>query len=196
MAIVSMAAVMTSCSNDNDVVNDLDPANKPAARQEVKDEKPVEAYVDILLPVTDVQLDMMDITVNYTVNGESHSVTPADMEEIAFPNNLTELQPVMGQGAAKLLSYRLNGSFTQKQLQEATIECVSTRNDQGVENHKDDQVNCMVGFFYNITRTDGVAAQLKGYATCLQGIDLTKDNNIDQLFKSYQGFGEKIHMYN
>ena len=50
MAIVSMAVVMTSCSNDNDVVNDLDPVNKPlctyeaSRKPEKQDQTPIPEY--------------------------------------------------------------------------------------------------------------------------------------------------------
>ena len=150
MAIVSMAAVMTSCNND-DAEFIEQPAPVAAADTQAKQDR--EVFVEFYLPTTDVQLEMMDMAINYTIGGETTTITPAEMTEIEF--NFTDFpKDNEDMGTPKMLKYRVAGNYTFDQLNDATAERTATWNEDGLAKYQDQKVNLFSYFHIHLAYVD------------------------------------------
>ena len=184
IALVSMAAVMTSCNNDdNDYI--MQPA--PAAQQESA--KDVEATVNFMLPVTDVQLEMMDIEIRYTIGGKTYTVTTDEMEKGSLDNPTEDLR---GVGNSMLLTYSVPATFTVEELKDATVEYSIERKEEGVAKYQDQLIHVYEGFVCKVKTKYG--DQIVGGYSFLGEVNISDPHNADHLFDNIQLMGTKTNI--
>ena len=141
------------------------------------------------LPVTDVQLEMMDIAIRYTINGKTYTVTTDEMEKGRIADPKADLQ---GVGTGMLLTYNVPGTFTIDELKDATVECVIQRKEEGIAKYKDQLVNLYAGFIRNFkTNYDLQAA---GKTDLLGDVNISDPNNLDVLFENLQYYDGKTNI--
>ncbi len=189
IALVSMAAVMTSCNNDdNDYI--MQPAPAPVTVAQQEHVKNIEATVDFMLPVTDVQLEMMDIELRYTISGKTYTVTTDQMTEAETRMAESESR---GVGKAKMLTYRVPGTFYKEELEGATVEYTVQRNEEGMAKYQDQIVNAYAGFESVVTYNYGIGSKSGSYIR-VYGVDLSVEKNIEKLYNNIEEMGESINI--
>ena len=188
IALVSMAAVMTSCNND-DADYIMQPAPAPVATIHNQAAKETKTTIDLMLPVTDVQLEMMSIELHYTICGKTYTVTTDQMTEAETRMPDTESR---GVGKAKMLTYHVPGSFYKEELEDATAEYTIQRNEEGIAKYQGQFVNLYAGFQCNTTSSDYGIAGKSGSYTRLFGVNLSDEGNINELYNNIQGMGKSI----
>ncbi len=188
IALVSMAAVMTSCNNDdNDYI--MQPAPAPGAVAQQEPVTDIEATVDFMLPVTDVQLEMMDIELRYTICGKTYTVTADQMVKSSFANPTDDLR---GVGNGMLLTYSIPSTFTTDELKDATVECIFERKEEGMAKYQDQLIHVYVGFVCNVNTIRG--AQTAGHYDFLGDVNISDPENANYLFETFQMMGSKINI--
>lgn len=174
MALFSMAAVMTSCGGDDDP-EDITP---------VVPEPEYTYTMAFTLAVTDVQLEMMNMSINYTIDGQTATITPNMMKEIPLVKDLADLDKAAhGQGKTKLLSYDVPAEFTKAQLENGTRECVVKRIDEGIAKYRNELVKIGVGF-NTIIYANGDQMPHKYTYNVMGEVSLKEDSNVDYLIET------------
>ena len=189
IAIVAMATSMVSCNNDNtDFIEQPNPnqAVNTTVKKTVEDPV-VEGSVSFDLPVTDVQLEMMDIAIRYTIGGKTYTVTTDEMEKGRIADPKADLQ---GVGTGILLTYNVPGTFTIDELKDATVECVIQRKEEGIAKYKDQLINVYTGLICNVKMNYGL--QTAGKTDLLGDVNISDPANEDYLFDTLQFLGGKI----
>jgi len=194
IALVSMAVSMTSCGNDNDMVKELDPANNPAADQQKQEDikKETESVVEFYLPVTNVQLEMMDMAITYTIDGQSTTIKPEDMTEVAFPEYFVVVKE--GVGEPKLLKYIVAGKFTDAQLKNATYERSVNWKEEGLAKYQNEKVNIFINYFCQVVSDDTDTVNQKLGFAYIQSYNMSHKSAADDLFNNMVSFSEKTNM--
>lgn len=131
----SMAA-MISCSKSDDAIDD-DKTPEP--------EPPVELLYNVRLiaPVTDVQLEMMDLEINYTIESNSSTFTPNRMKTLSLPKTENCFIEAGLTSAGKPIIYYVDlpGEYTQVELLNGTIEYVAKGKKDGIAKYVNSSFN-------------------------------------------------------
>lgn len=128
MAMFSMLAIISSCSKSADDSDDNDPP-APDPQEEVK------YNVRLVAPLTDVQLEIMDIAITYTIEGVSGTSTPAKMETISLPKTEAIFEGRTSVGKPTVYCIDLPDEYTAKELINGTVEYVATGKKEGIDKY-------------------------------------------------------------
>ena len=191
IALVSMAAVMTSCNNDeadyvmqpaqNTYTNNSNNGNTQSA------EDLTEQVVEIFLPVTDVQLEVMDIEISFSMPDRTTTITPEQMTEVEFPARVPDNDAV---GTAKLLKFRVPGTFTMAELKKAAMGRTAKVNEEGVAKYQDQSINMFLGYTCTVTEVGKEAQVNINNFKYTSNVDMSNGKYFEKLMSQYQFSGE------
>lgn len=191
MAMLSMVAILASCSKSDDVTDEPVPAPEP--------EPEVLYNVRLVAPLTDVQLEMMDLTINVTeAGGLSLSITPAKMNKLPlteFDKYFNELD-ITSVGKPTIYYVDLAGDFTAEELLQGTVEYVATGKKEGIAKYVKGDFN-----FFGRARTfvktvDGnwISDINNPFTYEFMGaVQPTSEKDINMLIDIYNDFGAKTN---
>lgn len=130
MAMLTMAAVMISCSSD-DGAEEKTPEPEP--------EPVIVKYnLSFLMPATDQQLEVMDLSLNFTIDDKPTSLTPDKMQTVSCPKVEAECKNLGMKATPIFFTYDVPGEFTVEQLKNGTIERIAKRNEEGLAKYMND----------------------------------------------------------
>ena len=133
LAMFSMVAMMSSCDNDDDVIKE-DPEPEP--------EVVVKYNICLVAPLTDVQLEFMDLAINFTIADISATITPAKMETTSFPLIDEVIKNCNGVGKPSYYIYNIPGEYTEEEVLNGTVEYVATAKPEGITKYINGNFNC------------------------------------------------------
>lgn len=134
LALAMVGAMsFTSCSKEEPE----NPAEEPEPQEEVK------YNVRLVAPLTDVQLEIMDLTVNYTVGDLTGSSTPAKMQTLSLPMTEAIFSQTAPNSAGKPTVYFIDlpGEYTEEELLNGTVEYVATGKKEGIAKYVNGDFN-------------------------------------------------------
>lgn len=121
----SMVAILSSCSKSDD---DAEVIPEPEPQPELK------YCVRLVAPLTDVQLELMDLTIKYTLDTQTATIPLAKMQKISLP--LTEaffsknVPNTVGQPIVYCVD--IPGEYTAEELSKGSVEYIATAKPEGV----------------------------------------------------------------
>ena len=136
MAMFSMVAILSSCSKSED-------DNKEIPEPEPQPEKVVKYNVRVITPLTDVQREIMDLSINYTLGGISATITPDKMQTMSLPIVEEPFKEATAVGKPTSYYYDLPDEYTLQELLDGTIEYVATGKPEGIAKY----INSTFTFF-------------------------------------------------
>lgn len=183
MAMLSMVAMMASCGSDD--VEEKKPEPEP---------EPVIAKYNLsfVMAATDQQLEVMDLTLNYTIDGKTTSLTPDKMQKVSCPNVEAACKTVGMKAKPLFFTYDVSGEFTVEQLGNGTIERLTKRNEAGLAKYKNDTLDWFPSVHAKI-RVAGTEKQSVDVTDLYEPIStpLTDDTLINTIFDYMDIVGKK-----
>ena len=136
MAMFSMVAIMSSCSKSDD---DAEVIPEPEPQPELK------YCVRLVAPLTDVQLELMDLTIKYTLDTQSATIPLDKMQKISLPLTEAYLVDKAPNSVGKTTVYCIDipGEYTEEELSKGSVEYIAT----GKKENYAKYVNVLFNFF-------------------------------------------------
>lgn len=179
----SMVAIMSSCSKSED---DAEVIPEPEPQPELK------YCVRLVAPLTDVQLELMDLTIKYTLDTQTATITPAKMQKISLP--LTEAylldKAPNSVGKTTVYCFDIPGEYTAEELSKGSVEYIATAKPEGVAKYATQSHFNLFGqpkTFVDLVGTDwkdidDVAAR---WYSPLGDVNVTSEKDLNRIIDTY-----------
>lgn len=181
MAMFSMVAIMSSCSKSED---DAEVIPEPEPQPELK------YCVRLVAPLTDIQLELMDLTIKYTLDTQTATIPLDKMQKISLP--LTEaffsknVPNTVGQPIVYCVD--IPGEYTAEELSKGSVEYIATAKPEGVAKYATQSHFNLFGqpkTFVGLVGTDWKEIDEPGIYEPLGDVVPTSDKDIFYVIDTY-----------